>query len=209
MVKQKSKIDAEATGSLLENLVLARIERDGPITAYRVRALIEASPTDALSSSTGSIYPLLRRLQARGLLERGAARDGRGTRLLSVTEAGSVQVLRWLLSDDGARHLAEDPLRTKASFVGRLTPAQRRRWLRAALRASEEKLAQIEAFFEREALPEVDYWAHENAVRLMRARIGWLQTWLAHEGGGGASSKTNSKSKSKSKTRTKASKEDR
>ena len=173
--------EVQRESSLLENLVLARVDRDGPITAYRVRALFEASPTDSLSSSTGSIYPILRRLEQRGLIERGPKSDGRGTRLLKATEAGAAQVLRWLLSDTGSRHLAEDPLRTKASFVGRLTPASRRKWLRRAIAASTAKLEQVEEFFRRQALPEVDFWANENALRLMRARIEWLQDWLAHE----------------------------
>jgi len=167
--------------SLLENLTLARIDRDGPITAYRVRALFEASPTDTLSSSTGSIYPIIRRLEARGLIESEPTDDGRGTHLLRATPEGRAQVRRWLLCEDGSRHLAEDPLRTKASFVGRLTPTQRRRWLEQAISASTEKLQQIETFFEKQAFPEFDIWAHENAVRLMRARIDWLRDWLEHE----------------------------
>lgn len=173
--------EESSAGSLLENLVLARIDRDGPITAYRVRALFAASPTDALSASTGSIYPLLERLERRGLVARGPHADGRGTRLLTITAAGAGQVQRWLLSDADLGHLPVDPLRTRASFLGKLSAPRLRAWLRKALRASEKKLAQVEHFFRTEALPESDCWAHENAVRLLRARIEWLREWLAHE----------------------------
>jgi DNA-binding PadR family transcriptional regulator len=167
--------------SHLENHVLARIAQDGPMTAYRVRQLFASSPTESLSSSTGSIYPAIRRLERSGLLEASSLLDdGRGTRQLVCTAEGRRQVRVWLESQDGAGFLAEDPLRTKALFLGQLTAARRRKWLDRALHACRRKLAEVEAFA-RDRGSSNDGWAHRQAIGAMRARIEWLEEWRDHE----------------------------
>jgi DNA-binding PadR family transcriptional regulator len=133
--------------SQLESHVLARIAHEGPITAYRIRQLFASSPTEALSSSTGSIYPVVRRLERWGLVESSSVgADLRGTRDLVCTPAGRRRVRDWLESLEGACLLPEDPLRTKALFLDQLDATDRREWLEAVLDASRTKLAEVEAF---------------------------------------------------------------
>lgn len=170
----------DAEPSRLELLLLALVERDGPVTAYRIRRLLEASPTAALSASAGSVYPAVRRLEERGLLAAGEARDGRGARRLRVTAAGRRRVRRWLREPE-AGGLTEDPLRRQALFVARLPPRERRAWLRRALEASLAEEAALERFARRDDLPPTDFWAHDNPRRLMAARIEWLRAWLESE----------------------------
>jgi DNA-binding PadR family transcriptional regulator len=69
----------------LKFTILAIVARDGPLSAYDIRKIFARSLTSTWSSSTGSIYPSIRRLQNIGHLASSSPKDGRARKALSVT----------------------------------------------------------------------------------------------------------------------------
>ena len=123
----------------LEGATLGVILRDGPCTSYTVKELFRASPSDFWSGSAGSIYPLMQRLEKRGLVasERGST-GRRGRRDYRITDAGRRAFRRWLTDAERAAGMGFDPLRTRLVFFDQLSPQARARFHDAVLDAMEE-----------------------------------------------------------------------
>lgn len=122
----------------LEAFALGLIWRHGPCTAYTVRKLMADSPSTQWSASAGAIYPLVRRLEKRGLLKSLAARgDARNARRYAATPRGVAALRTWIGPPlpEAAITVAYDPLRSRARFLGALGPDERRAWIAAALDA--------------------------------------------------------------------------
>ncbi len=115
----------------LEQAVLGVVWRDGPCTPYEVRKQFLDSPTPSWSGSAGTIYPLMKRLEAVGLLSsKDAGRDKRSTKLYRVTAAGRRALASWLqppLAADAVSPGA-DPVRTRLLFVELLSKTERRKF---------------------------------------------------------------------------------
>jgi DNA-binding PadR family transcriptional regulator len=166
----------------LESCVLGLIAQLEPCTAYQIRNAFEDSLTTSWRASTGSIYPLIRKLDARGLITSVAVpKDGRGSRLLRLTEPGRDALLTWLAAQpDWLGEPSADPIRTRSHFL-ELLPARERRsavvaWLKATVRNidhAKEKLARY-----RDDGATVDARAHSGAVMQLEARKAWLETLL-------------------------------
>jgi DNA-binding PadR family transcriptional regulator len=112
----------------LEAAVLGTVARRGPCTAYAVRKAFLDAPSTYWSGSAGAIYPLVARLEERGLLSARERPWGRGTKkLLSLTDAGHRTLRRWLappLPVWVAAHTA-DPVRTRLFYLEALPAAER------------------------------------------------------------------------------------
>lgn len=114
----------------MEGGALAMIARNGPVTPYAVREMFRTSPTDFWSGSKGAVYPLMKRLQERGLISSSAdQKDGRNRQVYEVTSEGKAALTRWLTDAERACRLGFDPLRTRLFFIDALTPAQRKKFL--------------------------------------------------------------------------------
>lgn len=135
----------------LEAFTLGLIWRHGPCTAYMVRRLMADSPSSQWSGSAGAIYPLVRRLERRGLLRSSAAvDDGRRTRNYVITRRGITALQSWIgppLADDAVT-VAHDPLRSRARFLGVLSAAEQRAWVAGAIEAMDTVAARIRAWHE-------------------------------------------------------------
>jgi DNA-binding PadR family transcriptional regulator len=114
----------------LEHCVLLVIRRIQPCTAYEVRRAFQTSLTTSWRASTGSIYPLLRKLVANGLVtEKAVAGDMRRSRKLAITRNGSRSLKTWLQqSETWIAEPVADPIRTR-SFVLEMLPDQAQRLL--------------------------------------------------------------------------------
>lgn len=153
--------------SELEHIVLALVWRDGPSTPYAIRRHFLESPTPRWSGSAGAIYPLVRRLEERGLLRSTPERtDGRGTRRYALTARGRRAIQRWLGPpfEPGELALGADPVRARLLFLAGLSPEARGAFL-------ETVGAELEGDVER-ARREVDGAKADEAMRL--AARGWL-----------------------------------
>lgn len=123
----------------------------GPCSAYDIRRHMHTSPSTQWSGSAGAIYPLVQRLQRRGLLSARTQRSGRRTRRVYAATPAGVKVLRsWIgppLPADAVT-VTYDPLRSRARFLAALTPKQQRAWIAEARRALERVREQVRAWQE-------------------------------------------------------------
>jgi DNA-binding PadR family transcriptional regulator len=130
----------------LEGAALAEIASRGTATSYAVAQAFERSPSEFWSGSAGAVYPLIKRLAARGLLEASAASAGRRERLdYRITEAGREALEAWLLDAKRASGMGFDPLRTRLIHL-HLVPPERRQAFLEEVRALSREFAARPAF---------------------------------------------------------------
>ena len=168
------------TTSEMEGAVLGVVSQEGPCTAYAIRRRFLDSPSPRWSGSAGAIYPLVKRLEGRGLIsstvQKGSRRKGR---LYSLTPAGLGVLKSWLAPplDPLATGVPPDPLRTRLSFLGALTPAERRDFIREALAGNKAQIKVVKADL-RGSPRKDDPWRHlvaRGALASLRARQAWLR----------------------------------
>ncbi len=152
----------------LEGAALADIARRGPTTSYAVARTFAGSPSEFWSGSAGAVYPMIKRLEARGLLESVQASDGNRVRAdYRITEIGREALRTWLLDADRAAGLGFDPLRTRAVHLD--------------LVSAEERARFFDDVAERmRALAKDEVWVHEPRLRrihesVLAAREAWLK----------------------------------
>ena len=110
----------------LEGAALGAVVRDGPCTSYAVKELFRASPSEFWSGSAGSIYPLMKRLEQRGLVASESGSTGRrGHRTYRATAKGRRAFKRWMTDAERAAAMGFDPLRTRLVFMDQLSASAR------------------------------------------------------------------------------------
>jgi len=166
----------------LDLTILAIVARDGPLSAYDVRKVFARSLTSTWSSSTGSIYPSIRRLQEAGHVAAATAKGPRARKALRVTASGRAAVDAWLR--DITAEVAgptPNPIRTRMYFVGIVDPARRVAIIRQANESTRAAIAAAEqARSDRMAAgggDTVQHLASKGVLFELRARLEWL-TWL-------------------------------
>jgi DNA-binding PadR family transcriptional regulator len=151
----------------LEGAALAEIASRGWATSYAVAQSFGRSPSEFWSGSAGAVYPLVKRLAARGLLEANPAAAGKRQRLdYKVTPQGHEALEHWLLDAGRAAGMGFDPLRTRLVHLHLVPPAKRAAFLEE-VRALSEKFAAQPAFI---GLP-IHQKIHESWIK---ARATWL-----------------------------------
>lgn len=180
-MKRKARSAGRAGGGLteLEGSVLGTVGAREPCTPYAVRRDFQISPSRYWSASAGAIYPLMRRLEHRGLIRvQGTTGDGRRGRLYGLTLAGRRALGRWLrtLADPATTGVPPDPLRNRVAFFATLDPATRRTLLDAA---AVELRADLERVREYALRQKADGRTYESLVsagaeRMLAARLEWI-----------------------------------
>ncbi|MFG0304613.1 MAG: PadR family transcriptional regulator [Phycisphaerales bacterium JB040] len=164
--------------SRLENFVLAYVQKHQPITPYAVRMMIEKNLSTTFSSSAGSIYPLMRRLEKRGLMKSVASARGKRKHVeYSVTPAGKKAVRDWVRPPyDQGDLWPTDGLRERFHYLNLLSRAEQKAWIehaRTELEAGLERLKTLpeppEGFETQIAL------VRSNVRRINKARLAWLK----------------------------------
>jgi DNA-binding PadR family transcriptional regulator len=162
----------------LDNCILGVIWRGGPMSAYGVRAHFAGSRTVSWSSSTGTIYPAIRRLREAGLLSAAAPSGPRKSEQLTLTRAGKAALDAWLTVVSPELGLSTaDPIRTRVHFLTALKPADRfrvieeyRQATRAAIRRAEDALSEVpESTVDRS-----ERLGNLGALAELKARLEWL-----------------------------------
>lgn len=172
----------------LESCVLGVVWQRGPCTAYTVRREFTASNSSHWSSSAGSIYPVLSRLEALGLIAAEEASWGAGSKKqYRATAAGIASLRTWIgppLADwTGAATF--DPIRTRMYFLGALTPARRRRFVEEAERITRAELERYHASPHLTTGDDYERLASRGVVYELEARLKWLrEVGKAIDGGG-------------------------
>jgi len=157
-----------------EGTFLALLVRMQPATAYQLSRAYEDSPVSNFGTSKGKIYPLVRRLRERGLIEaRRVAGDARGSEYLECTRAGREAVRRWVKQVRPAHMLLEDPLRTMVQSFDLLSREEQIAWIADVELGLKSKLEELEVYKAEVTVPYKDQ-AHDNAVSSVRSRLEWL-----------------------------------
>ncbi len=166
--------------SELEGAVLGAISVLEPCTAYAVRQTFLRSPSTRWSGSAGAIYPLVRRLERRGLLSSKPHATGRRQgRHYELTNEGRGALTAWIgppFSEE-VSSIPPDPLRTRLSFLAVLSSDRRDAFLS---RAEEEIRAQANSA-DRECRRNLragrapDYLISRGALLVAKARLKWIR----------------------------------
>ncbi len=129
--------DAELTE--LEGLLLAKVARFAPITAYELKQSVAAAPSRFWSGSAGAIYPAVKRLHARGYLAPKNATVGRRKAVAyELTRHGKQAFLGWICDLERAIDPGVDPLRMRMLFLD-LIPSQKRKTFLTRVKSELEK----------------------------------------------------------------------
>lgn len=166
--------------SELECFVLGLIWKHGPCTAYALRQKLQSSPSTQWSGSAGAIYPLVRRLEAAGLLKsRSSGRGRRASLEYLATPKGEAALREWIgppLPPE-ALTVAHDPLRSRLRFIMALPPQQRRAWIDAAIRSLDEVSRRVRQWDQAHANDPDPFVAIMTRSGLLdvRARRTWLR----------------------------------
>lgn len=159
-------------------MLLALILRQQPVKAYQLHKFYEESPVSSLNASKGQVYPAIRRLKERGLIEaRKVKGDGRNPEVLGATTAGREAVRRWLLTIDDSHVVLDDPLRSRLLSFDLLSPQERLEWVARAKALVKKRSAIISAYDQK---VEVPFQVHvaRNANALLQAKMDWLDELL-------------------------------
>lgn len=176
--------------SELECFVLGLVWQLGPCSAYALRRHMQGSPSTQWSASGGSIYPLMARLERRGLLEsRAMAGNGRGRREYRISGRGLAALREWVgppLRPEAVT-TAYDPLRSRARFLGALPAGQRGAWIGAAREALHEVERRVRAWHDANAsaLGDAAETMTASGELDVRSRLEWLarlESARRHEG---------------------------
>lgn len=166
----------------LDFTVLAIIGRDGPMSAYDIRKVFAQSLTPSWSSSTGSVYPSIGRLEAAELVTVSTPEGARSRKALSINSAGQLALDSWLISiTPEVAAPTPDPIRTRMFFLGLAEPQRRTEIVKAAIENTRAALDYAER--RRRARPmdkgdEFSRLASEGTLFELRARLDWLAQLL-------------------------------
>ena len=162
-----------------ENVVMSLVWGHQPVTAYRIRRFFAESIVTHFTNSTGTIYPIIRRLVERGLLvSTPVAESGRGAEMLTCSPKGEEAIAAWIRRIDGAEMVLEDPIRTKMAAMDVLPLAERLAWLRDLQAAMTAELIALQAFAERNSDMPYQLLLHDNARSTLVSRLEWVSRAL-------------------------------
>ena len=151
----------------LEGAALAEIAGRGAATSYAVAQTFASSPSEYWSGSAGAVYPMIKRLAARGLVEAVPAADGKRQRMdYQLTPQGRVAMEAWLLDARRAAGLGFDPLRTRLGHLHLVSSSRRKTFLKE-VRATFAEIAERPAFDGRPHMQPI----HQS---WLKARAAWL-----------------------------------
>lgn len=143
---------AAATLTTLDRALLGIIDR-GRASGYDIHRLFSATPMAVFSSSPGSIYPALARLERRGLLRArlDSATEARPRRVYSITRQGVAALEAWLREPVTREELVRDarlPVLRFSLAERRLTRAQAISYLEGYRRALADYGKELESYLE-------------------------------------------------------------
>src|SRR3954453_8769827 len=157
-----------------EGSLLALVLRRQPVTAYQLFKIYERSPVTRFNASKGSLYPLIKRLRASGLLN-GKPKDGSARRAdaLSCTGAGEQAVKAWVLDLRPNHIVLDDPLRTKLLSLDCLTRDEQVAWIERARGLIVQRYGALAEYADTVSLPFQDL-VRRSAQETLQVKLDWL-----------------------------------
>lgn len=163
-------------------MLLALVFREQPITAYQLFKIFEESPVSSINTSKGQIYPAIRRLKERKLVQaRKVSGDGRGTEELSLTAAGLEAVKGWVMRLDDSHLVLDDPLRTRVISFDVLTKEEKLEWIATAKELVWKRRQLLDQYDQSVEMPYQEF-AYKSVAESLRLKMEWLDQLLFHFG---------------------------
>jgi DNA-binding PadR family transcriptional regulator len=173
------ELAAEASLTEIEGVILGIVWSRQPCSSYVVLTRFRQSPTWGWSSSAGAIYPAIRRMKSRRLLDaRLEEKSKRRAELLALTERGCEALRDWLTDmSEEMGSAGVDPIRTRVNYLAALDAAERERFIDRAEAITRSRLDLV-----RQRRPDpkaAESWTLEATtmalVLQLEARITWLK----------------------------------
>lgn len=164
----------------LEAAAIGEILKHRQCTAHFIRTSFRDSPANQFSDSAGSVYPMMKRLEKRGLLDSVMQTEGvRQVRYYRCTSKGKAELQQWIGPPVvSSVTLTIDPIRTRILYLGRLPKSKRNKWFDEVEVLILQKLKEVQTQLANVSTekPEAIYLrlADENAVQELRSRLKWL-----------------------------------
>lgn len=180
MVRRNAAEGTGAMGALTDNegSLLGLVLRRQPVTAYELFRIYEQSPVTSFNASKGSLYPLIKRMKAAGLLEASPKQSrGRNAESLRCSAAGAEAVRTWLKSVHAGHVMLDDPLRTMMLSLPSLSRDEQIEWVTDAKNLVSEKMKQVDDYTRSVSVP-FQSIAHKGAVGALRVKMEWLDQLL-------------------------------
>lgn len=164
----------------LEMAILGIVWKKAPCTSYSVAKEFSSSPSSHWRGSAGAVYPAVMRLHRLGLLKRQQTRQmGRPCTLYTISLQGKSRLRQWLRPPlpDAAASITFDPLRTRAFFLGVLSPEEQQEYAQEAEKRLLEELPRLVAECRRyrEAGDWFSEQAQHGALLVAQARLTWVK----------------------------------
>ena len=161
----------------LEYMVLAMVG-DGVNSGYAMRRQMQNMRGARWSAESGSVYRVLRRLQAGNLVKqaRKVGVPNRERTEYDLTATGKMLVSKWLsdsLPQEDLEYLL-DALRTRTYFLGMLEPKERAQTVRSWMSSNRKLISQLQEEGGKSKKGPAS-WVHENLLCLAKARQDWLR----------------------------------
>ncbi len=163
----------------LENTLLGVVWRRGPCSAYAAQREFAESPSSEWSSSAGSIYPALLRLEIAGLIKGEKQAWGqKGRTVFSLTQRGLAALRNWVSDFDSASGAMPDRVRARVFFLD-VYPAtsDRLQLIERAISATTDSLAKLCVHIEdlKQKAEHTEWLAELGAVYELEGRLKWLR----------------------------------
>lgn len=156
----------------LEGAILSEIHHRGASTAFKVRKAFQDSMSLEWRGSAGAVYPAIRRLTDRGVIDAVETSSGRRTSHLSLTLRGVKALEDWICDSHRAASVGLDPFRLRAGMWAQLSPARKDEAILALRRALEAEVVTMMDYMQ--TLDAVERPRIELAVSLQLSRLEWL-----------------------------------
>lgn len=156
----------------LEGAILSDIFHRGRDTAFKVRRAFAESPSLEWKGSAGAVYSAIQRMEREGFVLAVPLGDARGTKRLSVTDAGRDALRRWACDPARSASVGIDPFRLRAGIWLTLGATERASVLRAVRDEIEQSIAAHKAYARLHDA--IEGASIDLSLRLQKARLAWL-----------------------------------
>ncbi len=167
--------------TLLDYAILGLIQNQ-PRSGYNIRKVFETTALGVYSSSPGTIYPALKRLQKNGLVKKITRKDTNKNEV-QITQKGIQALKNWLLKPIEKRDVerSRDELLLRFAFMEELLTAhQKITFLESFHDLLKIYIKELKAYHDREAgnLPIHGRLSFEHGIATYQTTLRWCKTAL-------------------------------
>ena len=161
----------------LEGAILSEVYHRKRDTAFQVRRAFQDSPSLEWSGSAGAVYPAVKRLEQRSLLDFDRAGDGRGTLRLSITSSGRRALTAWACDPIRSASVGLDPFRLRSGIWRTMSSTKRSAVLQSISTEIQRNIDFLEEYVH--SLDGIEMTRVQLSIELQTLRLKWIANELA------------------------------